>query len=463
MYVYYLIYIIAIVFFQFYSYMTWKKAQGEKQIIAFLNLGRLYPSLLLFPIIYILPNTSIFFWIKAYFISFWTIAFVANIMIHRYFVKSFRAFQSALRPDSKIIILGMYSVGTPWNPYFKFLDIASILIGASIKYPLFIQQEKYLITQEIIAFASYDETKKHPAYIWISSFRLSTFVKKRLAFWEKTAKLYLISRGKNKKLSEDISFFSADKVRFMDEEDVFDFPQCLIGVIESDFDIREKTERALACYLSYQGAEAGKRYLAQLINHILEKRRSVTEYFYELMKMAEFMIHYQSLADYEKAEKHYFDSNAPISIGTFEAGIADTESSSPNNKEDYIQAIKYLNQLCTGKEGSVNRQKLLMEGRKRLVMVRNRFIGHGSLSYGVNADFVQQLLVIVTGQAEDFFNHPEPMIRQLCIHEVPKFRMQGTKLYLLVQLERGTAGYYLDYGSGRFLTDTQQGKIYEHS
>ena len=449
MHFYLLFYIIIISLFQFRQYKIWKNERGEKQVSAYLHLGRLYLLLFFLPIVYRLSLPLPF---KIFYTLFPLSGFVLNILLDSRFKKACHALLLNLHPDCRIIILTLRGTEKPWNLYDKFLDLFSILLGVLIKRPLVIQQGSYLILHDILAFAFQDEIASHRICFYLYQDTIPFFLKRKSDFWKREADLYLLYPNKNKK--EMTTPFPADKIRCLDDDDILLFPQCLISIVEDTAGIREQIERALSSYKTCQEAkDPGKCHLAQLICRLLEKRRSVTEYFYELMKLAEFMIHYRSLGDYEKSAKNYFDSGDPIAMGTFQNGIIDDAPCEPREKEAYIQALKYLNRLCTGKEGSVNRKKLMQEGRLKLVMVRNHFIGHGSLSYGISPDFVQHLLVIMAGQISDFFSLPEPVIQQLCIHDVPKFRKQEEKLYLLVQLEKGNASYYLDHGSGTFLTD----------
>lgn len=450
--IYIVLYLIGISLFQLWQYRTWKSAQREKQVFAWLRFGRMYLPVFFLPIVCTLPSSPIFLLLKSFYVLFFLLAAALDIWLHSLYAKSCRTFLLALRPDSEIIIQERPGTDKPWNPYYKFSNFFLVLVSSALlKWPLVVQQENYLIVHDILAFAFREEIASHPIYFQLHPDRVPAFLRRKTEFWKREAKLYLICSGKDITEKDKNLPFPADKTRWLDENDILQFPHCLIRIIE-DAGIREKMETALSPYKIYQGTDPGKAYLAQMISQSLGKRHSATEYFYELMKLAEFMIHYRSLADYEKAARNYFDSGDPVAMGTFQDGIVDADPCEPQEKEAYIQALKYLNKLCTGKEGSVNRRKLMAEGRQKLVMVRNHFIGHGSLSYGISTDFVEQLLTVTAGQIADFFHLPDPVIKQLHIRDIPKICEKEGRLYLLVQLEAGVADYYLDHSSGKFLT-----------
>lgn len=454
MYMYLTIYIIIIALFQSWNYVTWKKAQGERQVAAYLRSGSLYLFLFLLPIIYKMPDTSITSYLKSCYTVFLVMGYVLRFLMYRYITKSCRIFRYSLRPESKIIIAGMPGVKVPWNPYYKVFSLFIILSQAFLlKKPLVIQQDNYLYTWEVIAFAFRHDIERCRSYAYFHQSMLPLAVRTKSIVWKKSVELYLICQNENDDLSKDTLPFPADKLRFLNVNDISSVPLSLIRIIE-DAGTREAVEKKLSYFIGYQGTEPGKRYLAKMIRLLLEKRRSETEYFYELMKLAEFIIHYQSLADYETSRSGYFNSASPVSMGTLQEGIANLLPYEPEDKESYISAVKYLNRICTGKEGSVNRKKLLMEGRLKLVMARNHFIGHGSLSYGISTDFVRHLLTIVYEQASDLFHKPEPVLNCLCIYDVPKYMEQEGGLYLLIQKEDNCA-HYLDYASGKFLTNTR--------
>ncbi len=453
-------YAIFIVLFHICNYFVWKKARGKRAAAAYLRIGRSYFFLFLF--FFILPGTSVLRQFFHIFACCLTGGYILNFLLWRYFMKNCRKFRQSLRPDSKIIILEMYSMRAPWKLWRKWADLLIILISAFfIDVPPVIQKDDYLIAWEVIAYAFRHDMEACRTYLYFYPSKDYPFSGKRSIFWKQDIELYLIGRKEGGTVLKEKLPFPADRIRFLNiKEAVTSFPQCLIRVIE-DGEIYGAIEEKLSVYAGYQGTDPGKACLARMIGHLLEKCRSTAEYFYELMKLAEFMIHYQSLADYEISGSCYFDEDKPAAMGTFESGIADVGPFELKDKEAYIKAVKYLNRICTGKEGSVNRRRLPAEGRRKLVMVRNHFIGHGSLSYGISPDFVRNLLIVVSVQAADFFRREEPVLQHSCIHGFPKLHEQEDRLYLLIQIEKNFAVYYLDYTSGKYFTNVLQESTYE--
>lgn len=449
---YFLIYVIFIVIFHICNYFIWKTAQGKRQVAAYLRFGKTHFFLFLF--LCILPYKSVSVLFKAFGASCLILGYIMEFMIWRCFMKSCLKFRQNLRPDSKIIILEMHSMRAPWKLWRKFADLI-IITGSAlfINIPPVIQRDEYLIAREVIAYAFRRDMEACSSYLYCFPSKHYPFSGKKSIFWKEDIELYLIGRKENGAVRQEDMPFPGNRIRFLNSKDaVVSFPLGLIKVIE-DGGIYEAAEEKLAVYIGYQGEDPGKACLAQLIRLLLEKRRSVTEYFYELMKLAEFMIHYQSLADYEIAGSRYFDDEKPVAMGTFQSGIADTGLFEPKEKEVYINAVKYLNRVCRGKEGSIDRKNLLAEGRRKLVMVRNHFIGHGSLSYGISADFVRNLLIVISEQTDGFFCRTEPVVRHFDINGVPKFHRQEDRLYLLIKIEKNIAGYYLDHASGKYFTN----------
>lgn len=447
---YFLIYIVIIILFQICNYFIWKTSSGQRQVAAYLRFGRLYFFLFLF--LCILPNHSISSLFKSFCASCLILGYVMEFLLYYYFMKSCHTFYQNLRADSKIIIFGMCSGHMPCNPFRKFLDLLLIMFNALLgNLPLVIQRDDYLITQEVIAHAFRLEMEACPTYLYLHQSWLHRFGKRKAPFWKKEIALYLITPKEGCTLSKEDLPFPSEKIRLLGKDDLISFPQSLIAIIE-DSGIHELAEKQLSLFKDYQGTEPGKRCLARLIHLILQNRHSVTEYFYELVKLAEFIIHYLALADYEISNSHYFDDDKPIAIGTFQNGITNTGTFEIQEKDAYIKALKYLHQVCTGKDGSINRKRLLAEGREKLVMVRNRFIGHGSMSYGISIDFVQNLLTIISAQADDFFHRTEPVLQQIHVLDVPKFYEQEDGLYLLIQIQHNETAFYFDYASGKYLT-----------
>ncbi len=451
-------YAIFIVLFHICNYFVWKKARGKRAAAAYLRIGRSYFFLFLF--FFILPGTSVF---RRFFHVFaWCLTggYVLEFLLRRYFMKSCRKFRQSLRPDSKIIILEMYSMRVPWKLWRKWADLMMILLSEIfMNIPPVVQKDDYVIVREVIAYAFRRDIEAYRSYLYIFPSRDDPFSGRESVFWKQDIELYLVGIKEGRNILRENLPFPADRIRFLMKNDAASFPLCLIPIIE-DGGMHESAEERLSAYAGYQGGDPGKACLARMIGLLLEKRHSAAEYFYELMKLAEFMIHYQSLADYEISGSCYFDVDKPVAMGTFESGIADVGPSELKEREAYIKAVKYLNQICTGREGSVNRRKLPAEGRRKLVMVRNHFIGHGSLSYGISTDFVRNLLTVVSGQADVFFRREGPAPVHTCIHGLPKLYERENGLYLLIQIEKNFAGYYLDHASGKYFTNILQWSNY---
>ena len=124
---YFLIYIIFIVLFHICNYFVWKKARGKRQAAAYLRFGRSYFFLFIF--LCILPDNSVPSLLKVFCASCLIYGYALEFLIWRYFMKNCRRFRQSLCPDSKIVILEMYSMRTPWKFWRKWVDLIFIFIG----------------------------------------------------------------------------------------------------------------------------------------------------------------------------------------------------------------------------------------------------------------------------------------------------------------------------------------------
>lgn len=455
---------------QLFLSLIWKKTSGIKLIMALSQIGRLHLLLLLIPAVFLyLPirlSLKIYF---AYLLI--VLSFFMDALLWFFLIRACRTFRKNLRADDKIIIIGQTNVRMLWNPFFRIPFIA--LFGA-------LKEQEYWIIPEIIALAFRRQLLSHPVYILFHPLLAELVAiralkkKKPLAAWETAAEQYILfhdPQNQNlakqtpalgrllmalpkKPLPKEDYPFPHDKILYLHNEDLQNGYRVLADIIRLGSRIHEKILDNLLPHANHNSSEIGKCYLSKMILNLSKERQSSTGYFYDIMKLAEFMMHYLSLADYEKAQKNFFATGKAISLGTFQEGIVEEqdtkeETFQPKDKDAYIEALKYLNQVCTNIKGSISRKELYKEGRQKLVMVRNHFMHQGTLTYGITAEFVEQLLLVVIEQTAAFMKRKEPMMPYESIDGIPKYRYLDKQLYLLIQLENGCKGKYLDYASGR--------------
>ena len=244
------------------------------------------------------------------------------------------------------------------------------------------------------------------------------------------------------------------KIHYIRSEETVDFTATLVSQIENASDIPTRLQQMFSQMADAEYMDEGKRYLAGLLKQMLSNVQKDTEYFYDLMKICEFMVHYKSLADYERAAAHYFDGPAAVSFGTLAATVLDGDVTQTLRSDTYKEALRFVSMVINGTAGDYSKKRPAYTGRMRMVNLRNRYVGHGTMTYSVSEELTKMVMVIVHALCEEFLYAQEPLMIESKINgKTDKYMYQDSGLYLLTAIydEQG-ACQYIDYATGMMLT-----------
>lgn len=118
---------------------------------------------------------------------------------------------------------------------------------------------------------------------------------------------------------------------------------------------------------------------------------SLLDMFYELIQTAELCVHLTSLCALSKNVKHDKKAVEQLAIGTM---IEITRRCTPNRKvtdEKLKEAVVFIDTLCcSGSKGTVNETRVF----SCVSTLRNRYLGHGTMTYSVSEELVYNLAFV---------------------------------------------------------------------
>ena len=371
-----------------------------------------------------------------------------------------------LTPDSKIIIIqkrGCLSPGGLLLRIYETFIFPFLLNMANIK--IYGTYQKYISISNITALICEDLIASHPKYLYIEKYHLekmycstSKLRRKKVVMQSlyENCEQYLIAQNPS------ISNYMDDLPYPKEKVQIFNLPMTtsnwisqMIYTIEHTSHERIQLDLMFHSFLSYQTKEPGKLYARNMIQSMLDNQQNDTEYFYTLLKINDFMIHYQALSGYEQAKTPYFQNSeacAP-SMGTFVSNIIETENTPLLKDEAFTQAVKFLHTIATGHKEKVPSKKTARYAREQMVTLRNRYTGHGTMTYSISQELLQQFAVVTQVLTEQFFQQDENMMGNRQIAAYDKCVNKDGRLYLLSAIYHDSNAYqYLDYATGQTLS-----------
>lgn len=185
---------------------------------------------------------------------------------------------------------------------------------------------------------------------------------------------------------------------------------------------------------------------------IKEGKNSI-EKLYILSKCCEYMIHYEALYNLSITEGSILKSNSP-SVGTWN-DIKSTQAKvcDDANVRKYIQR---LDQILNTKSKTTNLPKKITNKtiKDRIVSVKNKYLGHGSVSYYVSKELVDSLMplaqILIENFAEEELNLEGKKITDRYNDELlAMIEKEGKKYFYSCQ--KGGTVEYLCYETGEIL------------
>lgn len=135
-----------------------------------------------------------------------------------------------------------------------------------------------------------------------------------------------------------------------------------------------------------------------LLDQLTGNRTSMIRSFYALMKLSEYIIHKEGLLRLSTLTETQLPSGILVpSAGTFASFVSDEKLNEVSNFEEIIESLRYIDGVLVRgnknqfKESTITYRLLC----QRLVSLRNRLIGHGTMVYAVSEGLVFHLSRIV--------------------------------------------------------------------
>lgn len=279
---------------------------------------------------------------------------------------------------------------------------------------------------------------------------------------ERWKKLILLYRANPQSETVPVYPVPEDQIYHVHYQDNQNYATSVIHMLDENYELREYLCKLFQTISEPLSDERGKQYAQLMISFMLKGYLKETEYFYELIKLAEFMIHYKSLADYERLHSSYLMEDISLPLGTLADNIKDSSHPELSQNEDYKGAVEYLYELLPGVDDAFSKDDPLGSGRRILVTLRNRSLGHGAVTYAVTDKLVEQTAIVVFALAEDFLSQEEPFMEFERVYGLyEKFRQENGHLYLLMAMYgNGTSFHYLDYATGEMVHIGTQLKVF---
>lgn len=373
--------------------------------------------------------------------------------------------RDTIQPDSRIIVLQHSSCLKPGHPWTRISDLYLLPLIRTIQgYQSTGAYQRYIAVHDITALAAEDALAGHPVYLCIPRVFLDKLycapkLRRKIVIQSlyQNCELYLLAVSGPAKQIPDADNLPYPREKFQ----IFDLDTTdrnLISHMIKTIEIVSSESRKIAdCFRPFQDiqtSDPGKQNAQTMIRTMLDTQQNDTEYFYSLLKLNEFMIHYRSLADYEAAGSTYLEGEAvALSLGTLVNGIKDDpqhDPSSVNNDKDFINAVKLLHTLATGHNERVPSQRASAYAREQICALRNRYIGHGTMTYSVSRELLIQFILVTGRLTELFFQSADSRQSDSAY---PKWLLQDGHFYLLSGLYRSSNSCkYLDYATGHSIS-----------
>ena len=370
-----------------------------------------------------------------------------------------------LTSDSKIIILQKDSCLFPGGFWRRLYDI--VLFPLLIRFgDLELQgtYQKYIAISNITALICEDLITPNHKYMYINSHQFrkiycssSKLRRKRMVVQPlyHACDRYLIAKH------PDISFdnpnipYSKEKLQIFETElRDSNWISHMIKTIEMISKESTELDMKFRPFLSYETRDRGKLYVQSMIRNMLNTQQNDTEYFYSLLKINEFIIHYQALADYETAKEAYWaKEDCTPSIGVLANNITDTKNTELLKDKEFREAVKFLHYISTNHSEKFPSKRASAYAREQIVVLRNRYTGHGTMTYSVSLELLRQFALVTQVLTEQFFSQEENMMLHNKVTSIDKWVEKDSCLYLLSALYRSNGAYqYLDYATGQTLS-----------
>lgn len=243
--------------------------------------------------------------------------------------------------------------------------------------------------------------------------------------------------------------FSDKKVRSIEVSSTW--PKDFIREI-NDNHVELSDKRALRDVATYEGENEVKRAICRLISNEGEFRTDI-EYFYDLLKIAQLIIHYWGLMCYEESGSDYLEYKGAISIGEFNSSIIDKGDGKYAMGADYKAAVDYIYKEVAGINSNFSSKKPTLSGRAAIVIARNRIVGHGAFAYSISEDVIVALNRIIIGILDSFLHENHIDDTNNLVNEcIEKVKFQDDDIYLLNAVYNEENYQYISYFTGKILT-----------
>ncbi len=389
---------------------------------------------------------------------------IADILMKLSVQKEVDYLKQNLTQESRILIFhetGCVLPGEFWIRLYDILLVPTAMRLLNIK--LLGSYRNYIAVNHITALICEDLIKEHPKYMYHSalSFRklfatpnkLMVHICKLLPLHH-SCEMHLVMKDDRIALDSVHIPFPKETLQFTEAVQDSNWISHIVNTIEKLSKESTGLEMRFRPFLSYETREPGKRYAQSMIKSMLDTIQNDTEYFYSLLKLNEFMIHYQALADYETAKNRYWDApDCTPSMGVFANNITDTIISEHLKEDDFKDAVRFIHNIATGHSERFPTRRPSYYAREQLVVLRNRYMGHGTMTYSVSRELLQQFSIVTQVLTEQFFLQEEEQMLHTKIDSVDKLVEKDSRLYLLSALYRSNQAYqYLDYATGHTLS-----------
>lgn len=448
---------------QGYYRKAFKTGQGWKKYSGYVNYNFINRYLFLFLTVFCMQENIEWALTLVYFVM---AGKAIGDFIMKKTIKQETSFLKAnLTSDTKIIILQKNSCLLPGGFWKRLYDIVIFPLLTRIGgLELMGTYQKYIAINNITALVCEDLIAKNPKYLYIDIYQFQKIYcsasksrRKKLVMQPlyHACDLYLIAKHANTNLVHPNIPYPQNKLQIFETE--FRDSNWISHMIKTIEKISKEStglDVMFRPFLSNKPREQGKLYVQSMIKTMLDIQQNDTEYFYSLLKINEFIIHYQALADYESTGASYWEkTDCTPSLGVFASNITDTENTELLKDDNFKEAVRFLHYISTNHSEKIPGKRIAHYAREQIVVLRNRYTGHGTMTYSVSKELLQKFAIVTQVLTEQFFLQEETMMHQNQITSIDKWVEKDSCLYLLSALYRSNDAYqYLDYATGHTLS-----------
>jgi hypothetical protein len=198
-------------------------------------------------------------------------------------------------------------------------------------------------------------------------------------------------------------------------------------------------------------------------------RNNATEAFYDMIKVSEYMLHYRAL--YKLANQMTeVQTEVTFSMGSWQS--LQEEDSRPIEDAAVLEAAGLVLEVLSNGKEQIRKRIYYNDITRLLVRLRNKYIGHGTLTYSISEELLNSA-VVLAGKVYEIFLQDGYELTKACyitkadaFGEIPVQEDQIPCCHLEEPLELlynasivdGAAKYeYIDYITGNITTITGQG------